>query len=448
VLEAGSRVDWTDRVGEGIGAGRMPIAGSVVWTAAEFVRQSNGEAGFWGRLGHGRYTELLGIDELLKQYAGTTTTDHESSVLLLGRIGSAIMACSRARPTSSRMRSLARLREQAEKDLASLLATMIASGGPRVTSYRAYSPQRDDTGRTLPELHSDVDYWVHHTSFLSGQPVAAAGEIEVSAGRIVAVSNASGHYQPQPGYLLQFLLALRKWSPFFDLSTFDVEAVEDDSVYNAHEFFRKAPHMTREAEAGSGRKAKPYKTQLVLRDQKRQAAHFPIGYGPRPAPLRPGPPPPPPAPSPYGPGVWTVPESLEDFIPAMPAGYGADGRAASTALKWSGRPEDAGIRRRDAHYERERTKAEHGGQRVKYLDERERRFFELRLRNDRLEIGCDTGWAPLDTAGGGMLLQDEDNVASEVTSRFIYVLSPEGKLYAGSVLHMILGLNRIRAGGR
>lgn len=36
----------------------------------------------------------------------------------------------------------------------------------------------------------------HHSSFLGGKPVSAAGEITVKNGRIVEISNRSGHYQP------------------------------------------------------------------------------------------------------------------------------------------------------------------------------------------------------------------------------------------------------------
>lgn len=36
----------------------------------------------------------------------------------------------------------------------------------------------------------------HHSSFLAGGPVAAAGDFVVSAGRLRAVTNASGHYRP------------------------------------------------------------------------------------------------------------------------------------------------------------------------------------------------------------------------------------------------------------
>ena len=40
--------------------------------------------------------------------------------------------------------------------------------------------------------------YFHHSSFLSGNPVAAAGELESTEGILTAVSDRSGHYQPVP----------------------------------------------------------------------------------------------------------------------------------------------------------------------------------------------------------------------------------------------------------
>lgn len=43
----------------------------------------------------------------------------------------------------------------------------------------------------------------HHSSFLGGKPVAAAGEIEVIAGEITGISDKSGHYTPAAKFLNQ-----------------------------------------------------------------------------------------------------------------------------------------------------------------------------------------------------------------------------------------------------
>ncbi len=44
--------------------------------------------------------------------------------------------------------------------------------------------------------HGDTPGEFHHSSFLSGQPVSSAGEMVVEDGRILDVSNNSGHYHP------------------------------------------------------------------------------------------------------------------------------------------------------------------------------------------------------------------------------------------------------------
>lgn len=45
----------------------------------------------------------------------------------------------------------------------------------------------------------------HHSSFLAGKPVAAAGEISVKDGIIESVSRKSGHYWPDEDHLAQFM---------------------------------------------------------------------------------------------------------------------------------------------------------------------------------------------------------------------------------------------------
>jgi hypothetical protein len=48
----------------------------------------------------------------------------------------------------------------------------------------------------------------HHSSLAGGEPVAAAGEIRVIAGRVVDVTNNSGHYHPSRADTLQALAVL------------------------------------------------------------------------------------------------------------------------------------------------------------------------------------------------------------------------------------------------
>jgi len=48
------------------------------------------------------------------------------------------------------------------------------------------------------------DYF-HHSSFLAGRPVAMAGDIWIEKGRVVKMSNQSGHYKPGKKMMEQFI---------------------------------------------------------------------------------------------------------------------------------------------------------------------------------------------------------------------------------------------------
>ncbi|MEQ9309851.1 MAG: hypothetical protein RLN90_10380 [Balneolaceae bacterium] len=50
----------------------------------------------------------------------------------------------------------------------------------------------------------------HHSSFLAGEPVAAAGEIEVKNGKILYINNESGHYKPEKYLIDQFVDELQR----------------------------------------------------------------------------------------------------------------------------------------------------------------------------------------------------------------------------------------------
>jgi hypothetical protein len=50
----------------------------------------------------------------------------------------------------------------------------------------------------------------HHSSFLSGQPIASAGELVVERGVIREITRRSGHYQPTAEQLNQFVEVLNK----------------------------------------------------------------------------------------------------------------------------------------------------------------------------------------------------------------------------------------------
>ena len=50
----------------------------------------------------------------------------------------------------------------------------------------------------------------HHSSFVAGAPVAAAGEMTVHHGQVLALSNRSGHYMPPRACLGRVLEKLRQ----------------------------------------------------------------------------------------------------------------------------------------------------------------------------------------------------------------------------------------------
>ena len=62
-------------------------------------------------------------------------------------------------------------------------------------------------------------YILHHSSFLAGESVLAAGKLMTSNGKVIFISNNSGHYRPPAQYLLQ---AIRH---FHDLGVLSPDAV-------------------------------------------------------------------------------------------------------------------------------------------------------------------------------------------------------------------------------
>ena len=52
------------------------------------------------------------------------------------------------------------------------------------------------------------DHYFHHSTLLAGQPIAAAGEMIIFQGKLYAINNQSGHYQPPPIVLKRVLSVL------------------------------------------------------------------------------------------------------------------------------------------------------------------------------------------------------------------------------------------------
>jgi hypothetical protein len=61
----------------------------------------------------------------------------------------------------------------------------------------------------------------HHSSFLAGEPVAAAGELKISGGIITELTDKSGHYKPEIKYTVQVLEYLERIG--YDVSTVTVK---------------------------------------------------------------------------------------------------------------------------------------------------------------------------------------------------------------------------------
>jgi hypothetical protein len=79
----------------------------------------------------------------------------------------------------------------------------------------------DESGNIYAStVHSIGEF--HHSSFLSGQPVASAGESIVEQGTVKGITRRSGHYQPTADQLNQFLERLNKGG--IDLSNVEVGA--------------------------------------------------------------------------------------------------------------------------------------------------------------------------------------------------------------------------------
>ena len=73
----------------------------------------------------------------------------------------------------------------------------------------------DGSGNLYATLDQRVGH-THHSSLLGGAPVAGAGEIEVRDGRLVAMTDQSGHYRPRPAMNDRVLRSLRRQGVVLD----------------------------------------------------------------------------------------------------------------------------------------------------------------------------------------------------------------------------------------
>jgi hypothetical protein len=66
----------------------------------------------------------------------------------------------------------------------------------------------DGHGNIYASLDQTVGH-THHSSLLGGEPVSGAGEIQVQNGKLVALTDQSGHYQPSAASNDRVLQSLR-----------------------------------------------------------------------------------------------------------------------------------------------------------------------------------------------------------------------------------------------
>lgn len=104
-----------------------------------------------------------------------------------------------------------------------------ASGG--LFDTRDGETVHSDVGRAIFVMDADGNFYAstrqeigkfHHSSFLAGAPVAAAGEVEVVEGVLKAISDRSGHYRPRRSYTSQAIEHMRRNNISFDGVTLDL----------------------------------------------------------------------------------------------------------------------------------------------------------------------------------------------------------------------------------
>ncbi|MFC7344562.1 putative T7SS-secreted protein [Saccharopolyspora griseoalba] len=108
--------------------------------------------------------------------------------------------------------------------------------GDLFDSSGASTVQHPDDGRAIfvmdenGRIYASTDHEAgrfHHSSFLSGQPAAAAGELVVKDGKVELITNQSGHYKPMEADIAQFMRHLfrREGAPL-DEETFGLNLVK------------------------------------------------------------------------------------------------------------------------------------------------------------------------------------------------------------------------------
>ncbi|MFD3704968.1 hypothetical protein ACFWUP_17680 [Nocardia sp. NPDC058658] len=87
-------------------------------------------------------------------------------------------------------------------DTASARTLWMPSGGRAIFAMDHYGHLYSAPFHILGEFH--------HSSFLAGEPVAGAGEIAASQGKVLLISDHSTHYRPARKYTRQVIDSLRR----------------------------------------------------------------------------------------------------------------------------------------------------------------------------------------------------------------------------------------------
>lgn len=117
---------------------------------------------------------------------------------------------------------------------------VIARGGRLVDRHgKVLAPGRaltgmfvlDRGGALLANFDDTDERGFHHSSFVAGEPVAAAGCITVRDGRILSLSNESGHYIPAPSSLHRVMRKLSELG-VSELPSVRLEVVRNEAYDN------------------------------------------------------------------------------------------------------------------------------------------------------------------------------------------------------------------------
>jgi len=103
-----------------------------------------------------------------------------------------------------------------------LYDTSATTNGFRNSGMDAYVWSRDGLIFAAPHMPGQL----HHSSFTSGGKVKCAGFIGVVQGKVVSVSNDSGHYKPPPAYLRDFVSYLQEQTVVEQNATFELSGIK------------------------------------------------------------------------------------------------------------------------------------------------------------------------------------------------------------------------------